>query len=46
MVFCLTLAYVILRMAGKDESLCLHFAVASCKLTDGLVGQLEEYLKA
>ena len=23
----------------------LHFAVASCKLTDGLVGQLEEYLK-
>ena len=24
----------------------LHFAVASCKLTDGLVGQLEEYLKA
>lgn len=24
----------------------LHFAVASCKLTDGLVEQLEEYLKA
>lgn len=24
----------------------LHFAVASCKLTDGLVGQLEDYLKA
>lgn len=23
----------------------LHFAVASCKLTDGLVGQLEDYLK-
>lgn len=23
----------------------LHFAVASCKLTDGLVGQLKEYLK-
>mgnify|MGYP002580288008 CR=1 FL=1 len=23
----------------------LHFAVASCKLSDGLVGQLEEYLK-
>lgn len=24
----------------------LHFAVASCKLSDGLVGQLEEYLKS
>lgn len=29
-----------------EASKCLHFAVASCKLTDGLVGQLEEYLKA
>lgn len=28
-----------------EASKCLHFAVASCKLTDGLVGQLEEYLK-
>ena len=29
-----------------EASKHLHFAVASCKLTDGLVGQLEEYLKA
>lgn len=29
-----------------EASECLHFAVASCKLTDGLVGQLEDYLKA
>lgn len=28
-----------------EASECLHFAVASCKLTDGLVGQLEDYLK-
>ena len=30
---------------SDEASERLHFAVASCKLTDGLVGQLEEYLK-
>lgn len=29
-----------------EASQRLHFAVASCKLTDGLVGQLEDYLKS
>ena len=30
---------------ADEASERLHFAVASCKLTDGLVGQLEDYLK-
>ncbi|MBD5095310.1 MAG: AAA family ATPase [Subdoligranulum sp.] len=35
------------RLTDKagEASERLHFAVASCKLTDGLVNQLEEYLK-
>ena len=32
------------RLTDEADSR-LHFAVASCKLTDGLIVQLEDYLK-